>query len=118
MALHGAKLDFFDAFADALNANFDFAVHLNGKSLRNRCELIQGSSIEKDREDARLSGVDGEITEADELRSMIRKKRKEDLMQKNKLWDEVRKREQRELCAGAPAVKNATMAGAVVFSDE
>lgn len=107
-APHGCKAEYFERAANSLNGNRDFSVHVDGKSVRDRYERMQKLYNQKDRKDALLSGVGGEVTEADELLSVMREAREEHALQRNKRAAEVKEREDRKLAAGAAVVAKAT----------
>lgn len=118
VAPHGSKLELFDKAADALTLNSDFTPSLDGKSVRDRYERLQRTFNKKDKKDAMLSGVGGEITEADELLSQMEEARVEQAAQRSERREEVNQREQRKLVAGARIVDKAMSAAAVISSGD
>lgn len=64
-----------------------------------------------------MSGIGGEVTEVDELLSMMREAREEHEMQKKQHCQSIYDREQSKLAAGASLVEKATNSGAVLSSD-
>lgn len=65
-----------------------------------------------------MSGVGGEVTEADELLTEMREAREEQATQRNERHTAIREREAKKLDAGARIVAMATRDGPVVLSDD
>lgn len=112
VAPHGSKLELFYKAAHALTVNEDFHPSLDGKSVRDRYERLQRSFNKKDKKDALLSGVGGEVSEADEMLSQMEEARAEQAAQRIERRDEINRREQRKLAAGARIVERSMSADA------
>lgn len=61
VAPHGTKTERFEVVADSLNTNSDFSVSVDSKSVRDRYERLQRTFNKKDRMNAMMSGVGGEV---------------------------------------------------------
>jgi len=118
IAPRGYKQQSFQPAADMLNANREFRLQLDGKSVRDRYERMQRAFDAADKRDAMGSGVGGEVTEEQELLSQMREAREEIKTQRAKTQTEIKKREDRKLAAGAKLVKHATKSGAIVIRSD
>lgn len=118
VAPHGAKFEYFDNTAVALNGNRYFCVQADGKSIRDRYEHFQKSFNRRDKDEEAMSGVDQEVTETDELFSMIREAREEALTQKSQWRQDFCDRQQRKLATGERLVGKPTTTGAVADDDD
>lgn len=115
ISTHGDKAEVFEKAADSLNANSDFSVQIDGKSVRDRYERAQKSFNRRDKEEVAMSSVGGEVKEADELFSKMREAREEQAIQKNQHRQEVQQWERRKMLAGARLVEKKSTIGAVVI---
>lgn len=107
----------FSVVAEEFNSNCDFRVVVESKTVRDRYERLQRTFHSADRKDAIATGVGGDVREADELLSQIREARDDLKLEKDKVTDEIKRRDERKLKAGALLVPNATTSTAIVVSD-
>lgn len=80
IAPHGSKREAFKTVSDALNANVDFSPVVAGQSVRGRYERLHKTFDQYYSRKAMRSGVVGEVTEQQELLSMIREAREEQII--------------------------------------
>lgn len=104
---HGAKTKRFETVAITLNNNVEFSIKVYAKRVRDRYELLQRHFNRKNWKDAIMSGVGGELTNVDELLSVMQDLREEVTIQERQESFVVQEQEQEQsrLTAGVQVVR-------------
>lgn len=108
VARYGCKKNKFLAVAEALNSRKSMPKSMTWKNAQDRYELLQRQFNSMDNKDRALSGVGGDVTECDEMLSMMREARQESDIACKRERETLSLREKRKLEAGARAVGMAT----------